>query len=286
VKAPAKQAKQAVHNEAREAHLADEMPAGGAKEGNAQAPAKSMPRKIIYNADVSLVVKNLDESERELKEIIKTHDGIIANAEISGSSGMRRQGTWKVRVPVDRFDSFLEALPNLGVPERNRRDSEDVSEEYYDLADRIKNKKLLQETLRGYQQEKKFSSKIEEMLAIEKEIERVRTELDQMEGRLRRLTNLTSLTTVTIVLQEIKDYVPPQAPSFTNTISTTFADSVELLEQFGKVVVLIGVALAPWLPILIVIVALFWFAVRRRRRRRAAAERAMTVLPADEPPEK
>jgi hypothetical protein len=228
-----------------------------------QPAGETATRKIIYNANVSLVVKDLDEAESDLKAMLKEFAAFVANSELTGSAGSPRSGHWRVRVPVEHFDEFMAALVKLGVPQRNTTDSQDVTEEYYDLADRIKNKKLEQETLRGYLQEKKATSKLEEILTIEKELSRVRGELDQMEGRLRRLKDVTALATVSVTMQEVKDYVPPQAPTFGSSVRGTFADSLDLLVRFGQGVVLVAVALGPWLAVLALVAVPGWRVGRR-----------------------
>ncbi len=247
----------------------------GEKERPAEAPQAdkppALPRKIITNADLRIIVKDLAAAEGRLDELVGRHKAYVAMGETSGTAGAPRRGQWRLRVPVDELDGLLRGLLELGVPERNRRDSQDVSEEYYDLADRIKNKKLEQETLRGYLQDRKTSSKLEEILAVEKELARVRGELDQMEGRLRRLRDLTALATVTVTLEEIKDYVPPQAPGFAATLQMTFVNSVEMLGRFGRGIVIGLVALLPWLPVLAVLVLALWMARQRRGRGRPLA---------------
>jgi hypothetical protein len=249
---------------------ADEKPGGGnAGAAPQQGQARPLPRKIIYNAEVRLVVDDMTRATQDLRFLIKEHDALVATSESGGSSGAPRQGFWRIRVPVERFDSFLEGLVKLGVPQKNRTDSQDVSEEYYDVQDRIKNKQLEQETFRGYLQDKKATSKLDEILSVEKELSRVRGELDQFEGRLRRLKDLTALATVSVTMQEIKDYVPPQAPTFGNQIGTTFSNSVNSLSAFGRGLLLVLVALAPWLPVLAVVVVPVWLVLRRSLSRSA-----------------
>jgi hypothetical protein len=241
------------------------VPAAGER-GPAQAPnapAGPVSRKIVYNANVGLVVSDIDKAEGDLKAVVKDLDAFIASSEMTGSVGSPRSGHWRVRVPVDRFDSFMTAVVKLGVPERNKADSQDVTDEYYDLEDRIKNKKLEQETLRGYLQEKKATSKLEEILTIEKELSRVRGELDQMEGKLRRLKDLSSLATVDVAMREVKDYEPPQAPTFGGSVRGTFSHSIDLLVRFGQGVVIVAVALAPWLAALAAIAVPGWGIGRR-----------------------
>jgi hypothetical protein len=239
----------------------------GAGPAQGQAASETAKRKIIYNGNLQLIVADLDRAESDLKAIIKEFDVIVASSELTGSAGSPRSGHWRVRVPAERFEDFMAATVKLGVPQKDTTDSQDVTDEYYDLVDRIKNKKLEQETLRGYLQEKKATSKLEEILTIEKELSRVRGELDQMEGRLRRLKDVTALATANVTLQEVKDYVPPQAPTFGSSVRGTFADSIDLLVRFGQGVVIVAVALAPWLVVLAAIAVPGWRLGRRYWRR-------------------
>jgi Domain of unknown function (DUF4349) len=231
-----------------------------------QAGDAAVERKIIRTADVSLIVKDFEIAQQDLRALINQFkDCYIAQAEITGSTGSPRRGHWKVRVPARDFDAFREAAAKLGVPERDVVDSQDVTEEYYDLETRTKNKKVEEQRLLKHLE--KSTAKLEEILAVEREISRVRGEIEQQEGRLRLLANLTALTTVSITLQENKNYVPPQAPAFTASISSTFSGSIDLLISCGKGLTLVVVALAPWLPVLALAVLVIWALVRRHARR-------------------
>jgi hypothetical protein len=247
----------------------------------AKVPVDSARRKIVYNGTVQLIVKDLDEAEGKLRAILKEFGAFVANSELTGSAGSPRSGHWRVRVPVERFEEFMTEIVRLGVPQKNSTDSQDVTDEYYDLEDRIKNKKLELETLREYLKEKRATSKLEEILTIEKELSRVRTELDQLEGKLRRLKDITALATANVTLQEVKDYVPPQAPTFTGSVQGTFADSIDLLLRFGRGVALVAVALAPWLAVLVVVAVPCWQLGRRYWKK---SHEVLTVAPGDEEP--
>jgi hypothetical protein len=256
-----------------------EPPAPG---GPAPPPAAKaeVQRRIIYNADVHLIVEDLTRAEQELQRLVTEHKGYIAQAEINGSTGQPRHGHWRVRVPTDHLQPCLEALTKLGVPQKNSTDSRDVTEEYYDLEARIKNKKVEETRLQGYLEDKKATSKLEDILAIERELNRVRGEIEQAEGRLRLLSNLSALATLDVTMHEVKDYVPPQAPTFGNQITSTFSGSLDALTAVGKAVVLTAVALSLWLPLLAVVGLSAWLVVRRLR---SAHGQPVTVLPVQTP---
>jgi hypothetical protein len=251
----------------------------GSRSGSAAVDDKetkspeNLTRKIISKADVRVIVDDFDRAEQQFRELIsRSQRAYVARAEIVGSSGSPREGHWTIRVPASQFSEFVTAVTKLGVPQKNTIDSSDVTEEYYDLEARVKNKKV--EETRLLKHLEASTGKLEEILTVEKELSRVRSEIEQQEGRLRLLASLTAMTTVTVALQEIKNYVPPQAPTFSTTVSSTFFNSVERLVGFGESVVLVCVALGPWLPVIAVIGLPIWLFARRYLRRARARQPA------------
>jgi hypothetical protein len=231
--------------------LAKPVAADPARAESGAVPPPSVPRKIIYNADLSLIVENFSEAEQSLKRLVQTHQGYLANMDIAGSPGAHRYGTWRVRVPIERFDSFLADVGKLGELEREQTNSQDVTEEFYDLEARIKNKKVEESRLQKHLEES--TGKLSEILEVERELSRVREEIERMEGRKRLLENLTSLTTVTLTIHERVKYTPERAPTFATRIARTFQTSLDSVVSFGEAIVLFFVAIAPWLPMLVVV---------------------------------
>src|SRR5262249_32288738 len=144
--------------------------------------------------------------------------------------------------------------------------------EFVDLEARLKNKTMQEATLRGYLTDKKAQSELKDILTVEHELARVRGEIEQMEGQRRLLNNLTSLATIGVVIQEVKNYVPPETPTFASTITKTFVESIELLVTLIKQVVIAIVAAAPWLCVMAAGFIPCWFIVTRRHARPAAPQ--------------
>ena len=227
-----------------EAQNGKSAPSSVGASGQAVAPAQ---RKIIYTATVNLVVENLTQGQTKLLNLVKTNKGYVSETNVGGASGEQRTGTWKVRVPVENYEAFMAGAARLGELQSSNSSSQDVTAEYYDVAARIKNKQVeearLQELL------KRATGKLSEVLQVEKELSRVRGEIEQLQGRIRVLSNLSSLTTVTISMHEIKDYVPPAPPTFGTEIARQFDGSLAVMRAAGKGLVLLGAALLPWLPL-------------------------------------
>ena len=231
-------------------------------------PAKAVARKILYSADLNIVVEDFPRTTDALAALVRRMDGYIADSNVMGTPGVNRLATWKVRVPVARFEAFLDAVVKLGELQHKKLTSQDVTEEFFDLETRIKNKKVEEDRLVKHLTES--TGKLTDILAVEREISRVREEIERMEGRIRLLANLAELTTVSVTAQERVGYVPPTAPSFSTRASRAFERSVKNLVELSQFLAIQAIAILPWLPFWIVVAAIVLVFLRRHRRHQTA----------------
>jgi hypothetical protein len=223
--------------------------ADAAKEGGAGEDAAPPERKIIYTARVELHVANLDEARGKLDALLAEVKGYVAKSDEGGRTGTSRAGTWKVRVPVAAFHDFLARVQTFGELVNKTSDAQDVTEEYVDLEARLKNLRAEEAVLNKLLQEKAQSTA--DLLAFRKQITDVREQIERIQARLTTLSRLTAMTTIDVAMSEDRPYVPPSAPTFGTSLGRTFWDSVEALEALGKGLVLFLVAIAPWLPLIV-----------------------------------
>ncbi len=229
--------------------------------------------RSIYTAEIQLRVKDFAETEQEITQLVDWVDGYVAEFREDRRYGQQLAGRWVVRIPVKSFEEFTEKVLSFGVPLMRQVDAEDVTEQYVDLTARLSNKRKLEERILNLLEEQ--AGEIKDVIAVETELGRVREEIEVLEGKLRYLTDRVTMTTVTINVQEDRDYVPPQAPSFVTRVSEVFFGSLETLRQAAEMLALALVALLPWLLIAltflssIVVLLRRW---RRRRQRRQAAD--------------
>ncbi|MBI2826259.1 MAG: DUF4349 domain-containing protein [Planctomycetia bacterium] len=234
--------------------------------------AAGLNRKIIYSAKVDLMVEDFTGVPDEVVALVKRFDAYVADSNLSGSSGTSRHGRWKVRVPVARFDAFVDAAKGLGELRSASTESKDVSEEYFDVDARIRNKTKEEERLLQLLEDR--PGKLGDVITLERELSRVREEIERMQGRLRVLTDLTSLTTVDITIREIRGYEPPAAPTFATRVRRAFASSVAGVRTSGEETTIAAVALFPWLTVVAALLAISYPVVRAiYRRSRSAAKR-------------
>lgn len=222
-------------------------------------------RRIIYRADVDLVVEQFEPLPERVEELVRQHGGFVSASSIAGSPGRPRSGRWTIRVPVDRFSEFLAAVRLLGEVRSVNSTSDDVTAEFYDIEARIRNKQLEEERLLQLLAE--ATGKLEEVLAVERELSRVRGEIEQAQGRLRMLKDVTELTTVTVTVTEIENYVPDEAPTYVTRVRRAFLSSTVAVVATAQALSLVVVALVPWLPAPLLLVLAVSMLRRLRRRR-------------------
>jgi hypothetical protein len=227
-----------------------------------QAPA--IPRKIIYDARIDLVVDSLNGLEASITDLVKQQGGFLAESDLVSQISTQRTATWRVRVPVDRFDDFVRRVSKLGEVRTSHLGSQDVTEEYFDIEARIRNKQEEEKRLLKHLAES--TGKLEDILKVEAELSRVRGEVEQMQGRIRFLANRADLSTVTIMATELKNYAPPEPVTLATQVRTTFFRSLNALIAFGESVLLLVVAMVPWLPVL-AFAAFIVYAIRRANLR-------------------
>jgi hypothetical protein len=241
---------------------------------NAGKPGDNLPtsttvtagsdRKIIYTATIQLVAEDFAATGEKVVSLVKQFDGYVADSNLLGASGHNRRASWKIRVPIARFDEFIASAKALGELTSANTTSQDVSEEYVDVDARIRNKTKEEERLLKLLEDR--PGKLEDVIAIERELSRVREDLERMQGRMRVLADRTSLTTVQLEVAEVHNYVPAEAPTFATRIRRALEGSIESLREAAEGLVVTAVALAPWLAVLAVIAVVAYPLVRRMVR--------------------
>ena len=97
------------------------------------------------------------------------------------------------RVPSDRLDKTLASLEELGEPVSRSAQVVDVTNQAIDLDAKITNLRGLRDRMRALLDR---ASKIDEILKIERELNRIQTQLDSLEGQRKRLTRDVAMSSL------------------------------------------------------------------------------------------
>ena len=234
----------------------------------AVASSPTADRKIIFEASLKLIVPDLSQLEQQIPTLAKDHGGFLANVGVDRRQSANPTGHWVARIPVKQYEAFLKKIAELGVLDTFDQKSQDVTEEYVDLETRIANEKHLES--RVLEILKRPEDEIKDVIEVERELARVRGEIEKMEGRVRFLANRTEFTTVTIDAFEQQVYVPVAAPGLWARVEDSWKSSISTIRHAGEDMLVALAGLLPWLP-LIAIVAVPLFLIFRRKTARVAA---------------
>ncbi len=229
------------------------------------ADVAASDRKIIYHAQIRIDVTDFGEAAAGVESLISRHGGFVASSRLGGQSGSTRSGQWTLRVPVGRYRAFVNELTHLGELREQHETSKEVTAQFFDLEARVRNKQ--QEEQRLLTHLDKTTRQLPEILAIEREISRVRGEIEQMQGRLKLLADQTSLSTIVLTISEIETFVPAVSPTFPTRITRAWAGSTETLLSVLEGIAVFATAAVPWIAVLALFGAVLLpitLAIRRR----------------------
>src|SRR4029078_6702104 len=126
--------------------------------------AEKKPRLVVYNGEMRVVVKEFDPARETLIRLVQDNGGYIVNSELAASTRQNRAGVWRVKIPVAKFDDFKKELAKLGQVEKDKVDTEDISDRYYDQEVVVKNLKAKEDRFRElYQKVAKTLDEIEKV---------------------------------------------------------------------------------------------------------------------------
>jgi len=157
-------------------------------------------RLIVRTGQASIEVDSLNPSMAELRRIVQRVGGFVADASVQSGRNQIRSATLQVKVPTERFDDLTTGLEPLGRLQFVNVGAQDVSEEFVDLAARVANGQRLEDRLVELLRTR--TGKLQDVLTVERELARIREEIERMEGRLRFLKTSAQLSTLSINLFE------------------------------------------------------------------------------------
>lgn len=157
-------------------------------------------RLIVRTGQASIEVDSLESSMAALRKIVQRVGGFVADASVQSGRNQLRSATLELKVPAARFDELTEGLQPLGRVQFVNVGAEDVSEEFVDLTARAANGRRLEDRLVELLRTR--TGKLQDVLSVERELARVREEIERMDGRLRYLKTSAQLSTLSVNLYE------------------------------------------------------------------------------------
>lgn len=156
-------------------------------------------QKIIQRASLRVEVEDFQTSSDALNLIVERSDGFISDSHSYVTDTGRKRGDITLRVPSDNFILVIAEIGQLGTVKSKQISGEDVTEQYIDLKARLNNSERQERRLLEILE---MANNTEEVLEVEREIWRIRGDIERLTGQINYLQNRIELATISVSLYE------------------------------------------------------------------------------------
>jgi len=147
-------------------------------------------RMVAYTATLNLSVKNTEETRSKLIEYTKSNDGFIIRETDDFITS---------RIPAKNMDNFISESKTLGKIENESKTGTDITDQYRDNVIRLDNLKSIRDRYLALLER---ANTINDILTIEKELQRVVLEIERLEGMIKNAELSVAYSSVTVRFRE------------------------------------------------------------------------------------
>ena len=164
-------------------------------------PASALAnRKLIRNANVELEIAGFDDAVQKITAFANEDRGYVATTTSEKQANGKLKGQVVVKIVPENLDRFLQKIRGLGDLKNQTLGTEDITKTYFDTDSRLKNARVMEQRLIDILKTK--TGKVSDLLQVEKELGRVRGDIEKMQGELKYWDSQVQFATVTISLAE------------------------------------------------------------------------------------
>lgn len=177
--------------------------------GGMEKTSISTSRKIIERGHISLEVENFDKVHQDILSLVESSKGYIQHNEVyyqflnrENPEESLKNANMELRIPSENFIEIFKNLKEFGTVVEENTSGEDITETYMDIDNQVVNLKLQEERLREILQK---AYKVDDLLQIENELNRIRVEINKLTGTLKNYDSLVSMSTINVYIRQVKD---------------------------------------------------------------------------------
>ncbi len=231
--------------------------------------------KIIYNGRIGLNTDHYQESFDKIINYVEKAGGFIQES----GSNFTGQGTKEgnsgyltIRIPTDGFSEAMETIQSFGSPTNADISSSNISQQYQDVESQLNNLKLQEQRLLELLGQ---ATNMTDVLAIESELNRIRTESDQLTSTKKNWDIEISYATIYVSLYEKEISSTSVSSPFSGIISKIgggFVKSLNLLLRLMAFLLVMLVSLIPFAGVALLGVFIF-IKIRKKIREKKGEEK-------------
>ena len=186
------------------ANMSPRMAAAEAQPTTSDVAGMPSVRMLVWEASLTLEVRSIQTAAERIHGVTKAQGGHL-DASSSGQSPWGDAGAksaaFTIRVPFPVLRDTIAQLKPLGRVVHEEVSSKDVTAACIDMQAQFQNKTVLRDRLKLLLAK---AESVQDVLAIEKELARVQTEIDSLDGRLKGRKDKVGMATLNVYLSRRK----------------------------------------------------------------------------------
>lgn len=147
-------------------------------------------RMVAYSASLTLLVKDLDVARKTITEEVKNYNGFTATESTNYI---------RARIPAQNLDAFCAKIKTLGTVQDEQKSGNDITDQYRDDVIRLESLKAVRDRYTALLAKAKD---VTEMLGVERELERINSSIEMLEGRKKYAESSVTYSNVSISLND------------------------------------------------------------------------------------
>jgi anti-sigma factor RsiW len=228
---------------------------------------ESLPRRqIVRTASLTLIVTDFAVVRPAVDRVLQEVGGFLGQVQVNNFEDGAQRMTAVLRVPASRLDEAIRALKGLGHATTESQSGDDVGEEVTDLDARLANARSAEARLVDLMRNR--TGNVSQVLEVEREIARVRGEIERMVGRREELEKRITYATLTLNVSVQRQASLSTGPVPVATeLRNAFVEGLRYAYESAR---LVAAVLLSALPVLLLWTVVLWVPVRALLRARRA----------------
>jgi hypothetical protein len=231
-----------------------------------QAPAggsvlkATQERMVIHRAELALSSDDVARTADAAAAVVERAKGYVASRDEQHTGSHVTESALVLRVPAPEFDRVLAELKHGNDVVRESLSGQDVTAEYTDNAARLRAQRVLEERLLALSTSQQA---LKDLLEVERELLRVRSEIERLLGAQQLLENQSSMGTISLTVRSPVQPVVSDSSSVGSQLANAVEEGLETALEVTTALIRVLLAFLPFLPL--PVFAYLLFRMRRRR---------------------
>ncbi|MBX3176689.1 MAG: DUF4349 domain-containing protein [Candidatus Hydrogenedentes bacterium] len=214
---------------------------------------------LVKTVDIHLQADDVRAQSAALQSLTTEMGGYLSALDEDSNSVERTVIRLTLRIPAQQLDEAMKRIEALGKVFQRSMTTQDVTLQFVDMQSRLRNLEKTEARLLAHLEQ---SGPMEAILTVEKEIDRVRGEVETLQGRINDLGNQIGYATVRVTLSATPT-AGPITPAAAFSTSATFTDALRNLVGFAQGVWFIAIWVLVWIPVWVPLAFLTRYIYRR-----------------------